>query len=52
MTLYDNRTTRFFSATKEFHDSPVVVSRAINLMRAGSAQRQTGCLRAKTLVEL
>ena len=51
VTLNDNRPTRFFSATKEFHDCPSVVSRAINLMRAGSAQRRTGCLRAKTLAE-
>jgi hypothetical protein len=51
LQAYDIRPMQLFSAAKEFHGHANVGPRAINLMRAGSAQRRTGCLRAKTLAE-
>ena len=45
---YDIRPMQLFSAAKECHGHANVGLRTINLMRAGSAQRRTGCHRVKT----
>jgi hypothetical protein len=47
LQAYDIRPMQLFSAAKEFHGHANVGPRAINLMRAGSAQRRTRCLRAQ-----